>query len=255
VSKPAAPPGEPSTLAIEATALVDPAIAGIRRLSATETVRARIALAIQLGLLATGEPLPSDASTAEGMGVSEITVRRALKSLADEGLLVRVRGRKGGTFVAEQAATKSVEAATVYRDDADTVHALINRRVLLECALIHHAALSITDMQLAELDDIVETAATAQNWTDYHAADEKLHLAVVRASGLDWAYPAYDQVLFELYRYFVPYPVAYLHGVNEQHRQLVAALRRHDPVDAVSIIEDHVAELHRSMFVGFPTTD
>ena len=255
MSKPAAPPGAPSTLAIEATALVDPAIAGIRRLSATETVRARIALAIQLGLLATGEPLPSDASTAEAMGVSEITVRRALKSLADEGLLVRVRGRKGGTFVADQAATKSVDAATVYRDDTDTVHALINRRVLLECALVHHAALSVTDAQLAELDHIVETAATAQNWTDYHAADEKLHLAVVRASGLDWAYSAYDEVLFELYRYFVPYPVAYLHGINEQHRQLVAALRRRDPVDAVSIIEDHVAELHRSMFVGFPTTD
>ena len=255
MSKPAAPLGVPSTIAIEATALVDPAIAGIKRLSATETVRARIALAIQLGLLATGEALPSDAATAEAMGVSEITVRRALKSLADEGLLVRVRGRKGGTFVADQAATKSVDAATVYRADADTVHALINRRVLLECALIHHAALNVTDTELAELDRIVEVAATAQNWTDYHAADEKLHLAVARASGLDWAYPAYQEVLFELYRYFVPYPVDYLHGVNEQHRQLVEALRRRDPVDAVSIIEDHVAELHRSMFVGFPSTD
>jgi GntR family transcriptional repressor for pyruvate dehydrogenase complex len=254
VSNPAAPTGASPTSSVDGTALVDPAIAGIKRLSAAETVRARIALAIQLGLLVAGEPLPSDGATANAMGVSEITVRRALKSLADEGLLVRVRGRKGGTFVAERAATKSVDAASVYRADSEAVHDLINRRVLLECALTHHAALNVTDDQLTELERIVEDAADAANWTDYHAADEKLHIAVSRASGLDWAYPAYDEVLFELYRYFVPYPVDYLHGINEQHRQLVGALRRRDPVDAVAIIEDHVAELHRSMFVGFPKT-
>ena len=234
----------------EGTALVDPAIAGIKRLSATETVRARIALAVQLGLLTPGEPLPPEAEMAEAMGVSDITVRRALKSLADDGVVVRVRGRKGGTFVAEQAAGRSVDAANIYRADSDAVHALINRRILLECALTHHAALRVTDAQLVVLDEIVERAASAANWTDYHAADEKLHLAVARASGLEWAYPAYDEVLYELYRYFVPYPVAYLRGVNEQHRELVDALRRHDPVEAVAIIEAHVGELHRSMFVG-----
>jgi DNA-binding FadR family transcriptional regulator len=235
----------------ESIALVAPAIAGIKRLSAVETVRARIALAIQLGLLVSGEPLAPDGEMANAMGVSEITVRRALKTLADDGMLVRRRGRNGGTFVAERASIRVVEAAAVYRADSDLVHALINRRVLLECALTHHAALSVTDEQLADLDRHVEAAATAANWTDYHAADEKLHLAVTRASGLDWAYPAYDEVLYELYRYFLPYPVDYLHGVNEQHRQLVAAIRRHDPVAAVAIIEEHVSELHRSMFIGF----
>jgi GntR family transcriptional repressor for pyruvate dehydrogenase complex len=252
VSKPVAPSGALSTNVVEGLALVDPAIAGIKRLSAVETVRARIALAVQLGLLTTGEALPADPEIAAAMDVSEITVRRALKGLADDGMLVRVRGRKGGTFVAEQASRRSVNAATVYRADSDAVHALINRRVLLECALTHHAALNVTDAQLEELDRIVDDAASAVNWTDYHAADEKLHLAVARASGMDWAYPAYDEVLHELYRYFVPYPVAYLLGVNEQHRQLVDALRRRDPVDAVAIIEQHVAELHNSMFIGFP---
>jgi GntR family transcriptional repressor for pyruvate dehydrogenase complex len=250
VPKPGASSEVRSSDAADAMALVDPAIAGIKRLSAVETVRARIALAIQLGLLATGEALPPDAEIAGAMDVSEITVRRALKGLADNGMLARVRGRKGGTFVADQAAARPVDAATVYRADAETVHALINRRVLLECALTHHAALNITLAQLEELDRIVEDAASAANWTDYHAADERLHLAVTRASGMEWAYPAYDGVLYELYRYFVPYPVAYLHGVNEQHRQLVDALRRRSPVDAVAIIEEHVAELHNSMFVG-----
>jgi DNA-binding FadR family transcriptional regulator len=231
-------------------ALVDPAVAGITRLSATDTVRARIALAIQLGLLAPGEQLPSDAEVAEALGVSEITARRGLKSLADDGVLRRVRGRNGGTFVADHSAPGLVDAVTVYRADAATVHGLIDHRVLLECALTHHAALAATDEQLDELDRYVEQASRAQSWTEYHAADEKLHLAVARASGLEWALPRYSEVLYELYRYFLPYPVAYLHDVNREHARLVAALRRRDPVDAVATIEQHVSALHRTMFVG-----
>ena len=231
-------------------ALVDPAVAGITRLSATDTVRARIALAIQLGLLAPGEQLPSDAEVAEALGVSEITARRGLKSLADDGVLQRVRGRSGGTFVAEDSATGLVDAVTVYRADSATVHGLIDRRVLLECALTHHAALEATEEELDELDRYVEQASRAQNWTEYHTADEKLHLAVARASGLAWALPRYSEVLYELYRYFLPYPVAYLHDVNQEHARLVAALRRRDPVDAVAIIEQHVSALHNTMFVG-----
>ncbi|HXD62111.1 MAG TPA: FCD domain-containing protein [Lacisediminihabitans sp.] len=231
-------------------ALVDPAVAGITRLSATETVRARIALAIQLRLLAPGEQLPSDAEVAEALGVSEITARRALKSLADEGVLDRRRGRSGGTFVAEHSDPELVDAVTAYRADTQTVHALIDHRVLLECALAHHAALVATDEQLDELERYVEQASRAQSWTEYHAADEKLHLAVARASGLGWALPRYSEVLYELYRYFLPYPMSYLHDVNREHADLVAALRRHDPVDAVAIIEAHVSTLHRTMFVG-----
>ena len=40
------------------SALTAPAVAGIRRLSAVDTVRARISLAVDLGLLAPGEWLP-----------------------------------------------------------------------------------------------------------------------------------------------------------------------------------------------------
>ncbi len=231
-------------------ALVDPAVAGITRLSAVDTVRARIALAIQLGLLAPSEQLPSDPEVADALGVSEITARRALKSLADDGVLVRRRGRGGGTFVSEHSQTELVDAVTVYRADTQTVHGLIDHRVLLECALTHHAALDATEEQLLELEGFVEQASLAQSWTEYHAADEKLHLAVARASGLNWALPRYSEVLYELYRYFLPYPVAYLHDVNREHAELVAALRRHDPVDAVAIIERHVSTLHSSMFVG-----
>jgi GntR family transcriptional regulator, transcriptional repressor for pyruvate dehydrogenase complex len=231
-------------------ALLAPAVAGITRLSATDTVRARIALAIELDLLASGEQLPADAEVAAALGVSEITARRALKSLADDGLLTRRRGRRGGTFVASPDRTVAIDAVTAYRADAAEVHKLIDRRVLLECTLTHHAALAATALQLDELDAFVREAASARNWTEYHAADEKLHLGVARAAGMPWALPYYVDALYGLYHYFIPYPVAYLHGVNQEHAGLVAALRERDPVAAVAIIEHHVSTLHRSMFVG-----
>lgn len=234
----------------DVTALSSPAVAGITRLSAVDTVRARIALSIELGLLRPGEALPADSEVAGALEVSEITVRRALKSLADNGVLVRRRGRGGGTFVADQPRVDSVDAVTAYRADAAEVHSLIDRRVLIEAAVTHHAALNATEAQLHELELFVEHAASAQNWTDYHAADEKLHIGVAKASGLAWALPHYNEVLYALYRYFLPYPVDYLHRVNHEHAELVAALRRGDPVAAVEVIERHVSALHDSMFVG-----
>ncbi|TFB69573.1 FadR family transcriptional regulator [Cryobacterium glaciale] len=232
------------------TALANPAVSGITRLSATDTVRARIALAIELGLMVVGEQLPSEHDVAAALGVSEITARRALKSLADEGVLARKRGRNGGTFVADPGASASVAPITAYLADAADVHRLIDERVLLECALVHHTSLNITAGQLDALDEAVAKAAAAQNWTDYHAADVQFHLGVAAASGLDWALPQYAAALNGLYRYFLPYPVSYLHGVNREHARLVAALREHDPVAAVDIIRQHVSVLHESMFVG-----
>ncbi|MDJ0348608.1 FCD domain-containing protein [Cryobacterium sp. PH29-G1] len=235
---------------VTVTALVNPAVSGITRLSATDTVRARIALAIELGLMVAGEQLPSDRDVAAALDVSEITARRGLKSLADEGVLSRKRGRNGGTFVADPRASASVASMTAYLADAADVHRLIDERVLLECALVHHAALNITVPQLDELDVYVSQAAAAQSWSDYHVADERFHVGVAAASGLDWALPQYGVALHALYRYFLPYPVDYLHGVNREHALLVDALREHDPVAAVAIIRQHVLGLHESMFVG-----
>jgi GntR family transcriptional regulator len=52
-----------------------------------------------------GGRLPSERALAETYGVSRITVRQALDLLAREGLIRRRRGRLGGTFVREGAAT------------------------------------------------------------------------------------------------------------------------------------------------------
>ncbi|WP_348790024.1 FCD domain-containing protein [Leifsonia sp. NPDC080035] len=243
-------------------ALTGPAVAGITRLSAVDTVRARIALAVELRLLAPGEQLPSDADVAAALDVSEITARRAVKSLAEEGLLRRVRGRSGGTFVADEAPAAARGAVQTYRADAEAVHRLIDQRLLAETSLTHFAAVAAgggagagvaagaAASVLDDIDTAVADASAAQNWTDYHAADERFHLAVARAAGRPGLLGVYEETLRRLYQYFIPYPIAYLHEVNEEHAALAAAIRAGDPETAVAIAERHVAVLHETMFVG-----
>lgn len=232
-------------------ALTDPVVAGITRLSAADTVRARLELAMELELMATGERLPTEPAIAEALDVSVATVRRALQSMADEGLVVRRRGRAGGTFVARSGpAVTPDRPSTTFRADTAEVHRLIDLRALAEDALSAAAAHAATDDELEALAAIVAEAASSPDWTSYHNADQRFHESVAAASHLDWAMDSYCDVLHRLYRYFIPYPISYLHQVNLEHAQLVDALRNHDSRSAAEISRNHVLTLHKTMFVG-----
>jgi DNA-binding FadR family transcriptional regulator len=235
------------------SALHDPELTGITRLSASDTVRARIALAVELDLIGAGERLPRDAEIAAALDVSEMTVRRALESMAEDGLVERRRGRNGGTFTTGRREAVPDRAAEVYRQDAGEVHRLIDVRTLLECAIVHHAALSAADDDIAAMESHVAAASAAGDWSAYHRADERFHLAVAQAADLPWALGPYREVLAELYTYFIPYPIERLHRANEDHAVIVDAIRRGDPVAAVERMRAHVQILHRTMYVGGAT--
>jgi len=231
-------------------ALRDPGLTGVTRLSASDTVRARLALAVELDLIRAGERLPRDAEIAAALDVSEMTVRRALESMAEDGLVERRRGRNGGTFVTGRRDAPPDRAAEVYRQDAAEVHRLIDVRTLLECALVHHAALVATDDAIATMADSVSAAGAAGDWSAYHREDERFHLAVAEAARLEWALAPYRDVLAQLYAYFIPYPIERLHRANEDHARIVDAIRRRDPVAAVDHMRTHVQVLHHTMYVG-----
>ncbi|MER6219744.1 FCD domain-containing protein [Streptomyces sp900105755] len=231
-------------------ALNSPKLNGIRRLTALETVRARIAMAVDLGLLSPGERLPPTDAIAEALGVGEITVRRALGSLCADGVLERRRGRNGGTLVAERPARGVVGAAEAYHGQSAEVHRMIDERTVLECGIAHLAARGVTGAALDELDTLVAAMDRAESWAEFHSCDERFHLAVARATGLDASVGTYGTVLRRLYAYYLPYPLAALRDSNDEHRALVAALRAGDAAEAADIARRHVETLHRTMFVG-----
>lgn len=230
---------------------VVPGSAAMTRLSAVETVRARILLPIEHGLLAPGSKLPKLQHIAEGLEVSAITARRGLESLVEDGVLVRRPGRGGGTFVADTPPELNDSAVTAYRADAQAIRHLIDQRSLMECGIIHEAALRATPAQCDALDALIQQSQDAPSWLEHHGPDTRFHTLIAEISELP-SIPTYLATYEALLKYFVPYPLEELVHGRDEHRALVAALRANDPVEAVRITREHVGALHREMFVALP---
>ena len=77
-----------------------------------DAVVRRLAEGIRLGLLVADEHLPSESDLAESFGVSPVTIREALTTLREQGLVVTRRGRGGGSFVRDVRG----EASELLRD-------------------------------------------------------------------------------------------------------------------------------------------
>ncbi|MFI5972055.1 FadR/GntR family transcriptional regulator [Streptomyces sp. NPDC051452] len=232
------------------TGLTAPELSGVRRLSALEAVRARIALAVDLGLLTPGDRLPGTPQIAQALDVGEITVRRALVSLCGDGVLERRRGRGGGTLVAAHPTPKAVLTTDAYRTAGDAVRRLIDHRLALECGIAHLAAVRACDEDLSELEELVEEMDRAPSWAEFHSCDERFHLRLAEGTGISSISAPYGAVLRELYRYYLPYPMDALRASNREHRDLLDALRRRDTAAAGEAARHHVEALHQTMFVG-----
>ncbi|KAB8137807.1 GntR family transcriptional regulator [Gracilibacillus oryzae] len=70
---------------------------------------------IQQGELQPGELLPSEKAYTEKYNISRMTVRQAINNLAQEGLLVRMKGK--GTFIAEQKIQQTLKGITSFSEE------------------------------------------------------------------------------------------------------------------------------------------
>ena len=88
--------------AMERDAALEAVFQPVRPPTTFEETVERLGTAIRLGLLAPGAKLPPERELAGELRISRSTLREALTTLTQSGLLVAQRGRGGGTFVAEE---------------------------------------------------------------------------------------------------------------------------------------------------------
>ncbi|RGE23326.1 FadR/GntR family transcriptional regulator [Leucobacter sp. wl10] len=240
-----------------ATARPDPAtmprVAAISRLSAVDTVRARLTLAINLGLLQSGERLPAADEMAESFGVSVASVKRGLAVLQQEGVVVRRAGRYGGSYVggSQHGGHHGADAQVrSFLDDDSHVHTLIDERAVLEAGFAALAAVSRTEDEVAELRRLTSRMAGTRSWAEFRNLDRAFHRSIVEAARTPRAEAQAARVNAALDPYFLPYGMGLLHDSNREHELIADALADGDAGEAARLTAAHIKELHASMYVG-----
>jgi GntR family transcriptional regulator, transcriptional repressor for pyruvate dehydrogenase complex len=148
-----------------------------------EAVTTRVREAIGLGLLAPGQQLPSEAALAARFGVSTVTLREALATLRQEGLVETRRGRHGGSFVVgpitapEVALLDRLRSLTVtsLRDMGDEQAAVASTTARL-------AAARSSDTNLVHLVRFAEQLQRAVSRPERARAHSRFHIEMAIAS-------------------------------------------------------------------------
>ncbi len=149
-----------------------------------ETVE-RLLQAVRLGQVGAGEQLPPERHLAASLGVSRLTLRDAIKSLAQAGYVKSRRGRYGGTFVlpAHEWRRDRRDVREIARETGiEVADALLLREVLEPGAAELAARATSQPEAVAELRAALELEQTVAI-ADYRPVDSRLHLAIVALVG------------------------------------------------------------------------
>ena len=204
-----------------------------------ETVE-RLGTAIRLGLLSPGSRLPSERDLADQLRISRSTLRQALTTLVQSGHLVSVRGRSGGTFVADEPPLGQ------HADDepigAET-RAVLDYRVAVETGATVLASERASDEDLTRLEALTAHMADTSGATFevYRRADVRFHIGLAEASHSPRLVTAMTAVQGQMSDLIarIAHPDEVLTRSNAQHRRLVTLLRRRELGPAVRLMREH----------------
>jgi DNA-binding GntR family transcriptional regulator len=205
-------------------------------LSGAGLVRSRIALEVRLGDLSPGERLIDAGVISQALDVSEITVRRALETMGQDGLLERRRGRAGGTFIAERW-----DAASAELEDGRQAAQLVDFQTVLECGLV---AISCAELDPDDLDPLREHVLSAETEAGSDAdslalADAHFHLGLATVLG-DWrTRERQADLLGMLCLLMARPPLEAAIEQNRAHARLLAGLESRSVEVAVGAIKLH----------------
>lgn len=143
----------------------------------------KVSQAIQLGLFLDGEQLPPETEFATQLGVSAMTLREALATLRQQGLVETRRGRTGGTFVRRPAAPPiEVLRERLRGMTTSTLRDLIDEQFAVSGAAAKLAADRAAAGSVRRLHAYVHQLSGATSLGSQIRADSRFHIEVAIAS-------------------------------------------------------------------------
>jgi DNA-binding GntR family transcriptional regulator len=210
------------------------ALPGTGGASGAELVRSRISLHVALATLRPGDRLPDVGVLAEQMGIGEMTVRRALEGMCQDGLLDRRRGRTGGTFV-----SADWSRVTAAHHDPEAAASIAGFLLLLECGLVAHASGDVDDEQLAGLRELAEDLDAAAEPDRLRELETRFHLDLAEALGGSGMRVVTADLLGRLGLLRPPAEPDTIGRQNLCHAELLVHLAKGDTDAAVRAVKDH----------------
>ncbi|HWC80091.1 MAG TPA: FCD domain-containing protein [Pseudonocardiaceae bacterium] len=211
----------------------------VRTGNAFEETVERLLGIIKLGVVGVGERLPSERELATRLGVARVTLRDAIRALAEAGFVESRRGRYGGTFVTEPRHTP------VRRRDprpAEEVADTLLLRDVLETGAAAAAALrTLAPHQRRELRDRLAETDGAE-LAEYRRKDSRLHLAIAEATGSASLTTAVAEARMRINELLdeIPLLPPNIGHSNAQHEAIVAAILGGDPEGARRAMAEHL---------------
>ena len=217
----------------------DTLFAPVRSQTAFEETLERLGTAIRLGLLEPGARLPAERELCAQLGISRSTLRQALTALVQSGHLHAVRGRRGGTFVAERpppSRPPSHEQLEGWRDICDS-------RLATELGVAVLACRRAAEADLAPLDELVAVMQErCDDFPAYRQADVRFHVGLAETTGSLTLVAAMTEAQGAMGALIdhIAHPPEVLASSNLQHRQLLGAVRERDLERATRVVTEHL---------------
>ncbi len=230
------PESSPSS---EAIAPLDVVFAPVRSQTAFEETVERLGTAIKLGLLAPGTRLPAERELCARLGIARSTLRQALVALGESGHLHATRGRGGGTFIANPqppAPPPSTEFLAGWREICDERMSVEVGVAILAAERAEPASIDALNEMVSMIDGLLH------DFPAYRRIDTRLHVGIAELTGSPRLVTLMTEIQGAMSGLIshIAHPPEVLDSANDQHRRLLAAIRRHDEGAAAREMTEHV---------------
>jgi DNA-binding FadR family transcriptional regulator len=194
------------------------------------------------------ERLPPEPRLSEELKITRGRLRTILKRLEEEGLIWRHVGR--GTFVGP----RRVELNSPELSEGVSVADMMEARIVLEPGLAAQAAVHAKPSEMRALDRCLADMEKASTYAEWKRLDDKLHRTIAAAAHNTLLLLIYDTMSAQIRAQLEPrqeqvfgHESPPVHP-GRQHREVVEAIRAHDPDAASRRMREHLVHVRTALF-------
>ncbi|OXI79563.1 hypothetical protein CFB40_35255 [Burkholderia sp. AU31652] len=199
--------------------------------SAPETIVRKVTESITTGEFRPGDKLPREEELARTFGVAPMTLRTALASLRELGLVVTTRGRFGGSYIAENVGQRLREVAGANTFTQSELRSLTDWRRAISGEACFLAAERGSERDIRRIEeaarrfDAEPTDVPARRMADAH-----LHTLIAEAAKSPDLLREEVEIQAQMNRLIMPLPlITPVKGtLSFEHRRLVSAIAARD---------------------------